>query len=510
MAVKHMVWKVPCLNIRDYPRFKWRGAMLDVCRYFMPKEFVKKFIDLLALHKMNVLQLHLTEDQGWRIEIKKYPKLTRIGAWRKETLSGHYRDQPHQYDNKPHGGFYTQEDIRELVAYAKDRFVTLVPEIEMPGHAQAAIASYPELGNLEQKLPVRTIWGVNKNIFNAEEKTILFLQDVLTEVLDLFPGEFIHIGGDEATKTQWEESKKAQARIKELGLKDTHELQSYFIGRMDKFLTQKGRRLVGWDEILEGGLAKGATVMSWRGDKGGVIAAKAGHDVVMAPTHSTYLDYYQSKSKGEPLAIGGYLPLEKVYQFEPIPKELTKEEAKHILGAQGQIWTEYIPDPKQAEYMAFPRLCALSEVVWSPKNKNYPGFILRLKNHLLRLHALDVNYRALDESKKIYSWKSGQIAPIITIPITKFIKTPGTYEVLFQYKSGEHRLDIDWVELLEDDKVIARDQHLGITGHRDKNNTYHLAAPCVNDGSCYTLKASIHSDGGQDSNGDITLKKLKY
>lgn len=507
--VKDVVWKVPCLTIRDFPRFKWRGAMLDVCRYFMPKEFLKKFIDLLALHKMNVFHIHLTEDQGWRIEIKKYPKLTQVGAWRKETLKGHYRDQPHQYDNRPHGGYYTQEDIRELVAYAQDRFVTLVPEIEMPGHAQAAIASYPELGNLKQKLPVRTIWGVNKNIFNAEEKTILFLQDVLTEVLELFPGEFIHIGGDEAVKTQWKESQRIQARIKELGLKDEHELQSWFIGRMDRFLTQKGRRLVGWDEILEGGLAPGATVMSWRGDKGGITAAKAGHDVVMAPTHSTYLDYYQSKSKNEPLAIGGHLPLKKVYRFNPIPKELTEKEAQHILGAQGQIWTEYIPNPKHAEYMGFPRLCALAEVVWSPNKKDYENFILRLKSHLLRLNALDVNFRPLDDSRLIYSWKAGKIPPVVEIPITEHLVTPGTFEVHFQYNSGAHRLDIDWVQLLEDDKVISEDRHPGVTGHRDKNNTYHLVAPCVKQGSCYTLKASIHSDGGQDSNGDITLKKLK-
>jgi hexosaminidase len=390
-------WTIPFVQIEDYPRFAWRGAMLDVCRYFMPKAFLKKFIDLLALHKMNRFHIHLTDDQGWRIEIKKYPKLTEVGAWRKETVAGHLGKKPATFDGKPHGGFYTQEDLREIVAYALERHITIVPEIEMPGHAQAAIAAYPELGNTGEKLPVRTIWGVNKNIFNAREETILFLQDVLEEVLRIFPSDFIHIGGDEAVKDQWKASPEAQARIKELELKDEHELQSYFIKRMDTFLNAKERRLIGWDEILEGGLAPNATVMSWRGDEGGITAAKAGHDVVMAPTHSTYFDYYQSRKKSEPLAIGGFIPLEKVYQYEPVPEEINEAEAKHILGTQGQIWTEYIPNPKQAEYMAFPRVTALAEVAWSVKEtKDYADFIERLKRHLERLAVMDVNYRPLD------------------------------------------------------------------------------------------------------------------
>ncbi|HXG65660.1 MAG TPA: beta-N-acetylhexosaminidase, partial [Blastocatellia bacterium] len=309
-AQKGVAWSMPCVSIEDYPRFPWRGAMLDVGRHFMPKEVVLKFIDLLALHKMNTFHWHLTEDQGWRIEIKKYPKLTQVGAWRKETRVGHENDKK-GFDGKPHGGFYTQAEIREVVAYARQRFINIVPEIEMPGHAQAAIAAYPELGNTGEKLEVSTVWGVHKNVFNVNEKTILFLQDVLTEVLALFPGKFIHIGGDEVPKDQWQASPQAQARIKELGLKDEHELQSYFIRRMDEFLTKRGRRLIGWDEILEGGLAPGATVMSWRGDKGGIAAARAGHDVVMAPNTHTYFDYYQAGPEGEPLAIGGMLPLER-------------------------------------------------------------------------------------------------------------------------------------------------------------------------------------------------------
>ncbi len=393
-------WTVPCVSIQDQPRFSWRGLHIDVGRHFLPKEFLLKYIDLIALHKMNVMHLHLTEDQGWRIEIKKYPKLTSVGAWRKETMAGHYEEN--RYDGTPHGGFYTQEDLREVVRYAQDRFVTVMPEIEMPGHAQAAIAAYPELGNTGKQLEVGTKWGVYENVFNANDTTVHFLQDVLTEVLDIFPSSFIHIGGDECPKSQWKHSPEAQAKIKQLGLKDEHELQSWFIQQMDKFLAAKGRRLVGWDEILEGGLAPGAIVMSWQGEAGGIAAAKAGHDVIMTPGHSTYLDHYQTKDrKGEGVAIGGFLPLKSVYGYEPVPKELSATEAKHVLGAQGQLWTEYIPNPKRLEYMAFPRACALSEVLWTPaKDKDFPNFLKRLDPHLKRLSILDVNYRKVDDSQK--------------------------------------------------------------------------------------------------------------
>jgi hexosaminidase len=388
------VWELPAVHIEDQPRFAWRGAMLDVCRHFMPKEFVLAFIDLLALHKLNTFHWHLTDDQGWRIEIKKYPRLTQIGAWRKESRLGHEGKQPHGFDKQPHGGFYTQQEIRQVVEYARQRHITVVPEIEMPGHAQAAIAAYPELGVTGEPLEVWTRWGVNANIFNPNEKTILFMQDVLSEVIKLFPGTFVHVGGDEAIKDQWKASPQVQARLKELGLKDEHELQSYFIGRMDKFLTSKGRRLIGWDEILEGGLAPGATVMSWRGVKGGITAAKSGHDVVMAPTTHTYLDYYQSQDPGELPAIGGHLPLETVYSFDPVPADLNADEARHVLGAQAQIWTEYLPTPGHVEYMAFPRLIALSEVTWSPlERKNYSDFLTRLGVHEQRLQLLNVNFR---------------------------------------------------------------------------------------------------------------------
>ena len=365
----------------------------------MPKEFVKKYIDLLALHKLNTFHWHLTEDQGWRLEIKQYPKLTEIGAWRKETLTGRMRrTNDLTFDGIRHGGFYTQQDAREIVAYAKARFVNVVPEIEMPGHAMAAIAAYPELGVTGEPVEVAKTWGIFSDILNAEPSTVQFMQNVLSEVLEIFPSRYIHIGGDEADKAKWKVNPRIQARIKELGLADEHELQSWFIRQMDTFLTKRNRRLIGWDEILEGGLAENAVVMSWRGTKGGIEAARAQHDVVMTPTTHVYLDYYQSKDQNaEPLAIGGFVPLETVYSFEPIPAELEPQYVKHVLGGQANVWTEYMPNPKKVEYMAFPRLTALAEVVWTPKErKDYANFLDRLREHLTRLQALDVNFRPLD------------------------------------------------------------------------------------------------------------------
>ncbi|HEX5074856.1 MAG TPA: beta-N-acetylhexosaminidase [Gemmatimonadaceae bacterium] len=399
--VDSVAWAIPAVRIVDRPRFAWRGAHLDVGRHFMPKEFVKKYIDLIALQKMNTFHWHLTEDQGWRLEIRKYPRLTGVGAWRTQTVVGRQNSKTDSttwhFDGQRHGGFYTQDDAREIVAYARDRFVNVVPEIEMPGHALAAIAAYPELGVTGQPADVGTRWGVYANILNADSSTVSFMQDVLTEVMALFPSRFIHVGGDEADKALWKTSPRIQARIRELGLKDEHELQSWFIQQMDAFLTAHKRRLVGWDEILEGGLAPGATVMSWRGTQGGIDAARAGHDVIMAPTSHTYFDYYQSQNTaGEPLAIGGFVPLQMVYSFEPVPAELEPQYRSHILGGQGQIWTEYLPGPKQVEYMAFPRLTALAEVLWTkPERKDYRDFLDRLAVHLERLSALDVAFRPL-------------------------------------------------------------------------------------------------------------------
>ncbi len=396
-----VAWHAPAVHVEDAPRFSWRGSHLDAGRHFMPKEFVLKYIALLAHHKMNRFHWHLTEDQGWRIQIRQYPRLTDVGSCRAQTLVGPYVADPARrvFDRTPHCGFYTQDDIREVVAYAAARFVTVVPEIEMPGHAQAAIAAYPELGvRRDTVVEPMQVWGVSEFILNADDATVTFMQNVLTEVMALFPGPFIHIGGDEAVKNQWVASPQIQARIKQLGLKDEHELQSWFVRQMDTFLTKHGRRMVGWDEILEGGLAENATVMSWRGTAGGIAAAKANHDVVMTPGSHTYLDHYQSlDQKKEPLAIGGYLPLDTVYAFEPVPASLTPAEAAHILGTQTQLWTEYIRDPKELEYMAYPRLSALAEAAWTVRERrDFRDFMQRLEPHLLRLDAMDVKYRKLD------------------------------------------------------------------------------------------------------------------
>lgn len=390
---------IPCALVEDRPRFAWRGVMIDVSRHFMPLPFLRRMVDLLAMHKMNTLHLHLTDDQGWRMEIKKYPRLTEVGGFREGTLVGHLEhsgDAPH-FDGIRHGGFYTQDELRDLVHYASERAVTIVPEIEMPGHAQAAVAAYPELGVLGESVEVCKTWGVIQHIFNPFESTIEFLQDVLTEVMDVFPSTFIHIGGDEAVKNQWKASTAVQDRIRELGLSNEDEMQSYFVGRMSRFLANHGRRLIGWDEIIEGGLAENAAVMSWRGEGGGVTAAAAGHDVVMTPVGFTYLDLYQSRAhEVEPVAQGGYLPLERVYQYEPIPAGLDGDRARHVLGTQAQLWTEYMPTPEHVEYMAFPRLCALAEVAWSdPDRRDWQDFVERLIPMLGRLDAMNVRYRSL-------------------------------------------------------------------------------------------------------------------
>jgi hexosaminidase len=372
-------WQIPCVRVTDKPRYRWRGMLLDCGRHFMSKEFVKRYIDLLAYHKMNVLHWHLTEDQGWRIETKKYPKLTEIGAWRGQ-------------GDECYGGFYSQEDVKEVVAYGQSRYVTIVPEIEMPGHSVAALAAYPELSCTGGPFKVSTRWGVHDDVYCAgSEKTFEFLEDVLSEVLELFPSQFIHIGGDECPKSRWKECKKCQARIKAEGLDDERELQSYFIRRIARFLGGRGRRLIGWDEILEGGLAPNATVQSWRGMSGAVSAAKAGHDVISSPTSHCYLDYAQARLPGEPTWMG-FISLETVYSFEPTPGQLTPGQARHILGAEGNMWTEHAPQ-NRVDHQVFPRLCALAEVTWSPaKLRDWDGFTERMKTHYRRLDALGVTY----------------------------------------------------------------------------------------------------------------------
>lgn len=391
-----VVWSIPCVYISDAPAFSWRGLHLDVGRHMFPVDFIKKYIDLMAFYKLNVFHLHLTEDQGWRVEIQKHPKLMGISAFRKETPIPEDRAQG---DGTPYGGYYTQEEIREIVAYASARHITIVPEIELPGHTVAVLAAYPELGCVGHgedggDYQVRTTWGVAEDVFCAgKEEVFTFLQDVLEEVIDLFPGEYIHIGGDDCPKTRC--CPHCQARIQKENLADEFELQSWFIRRIEGWLLERGRKIVGWDEILEGGVSPSATVMSWRGSKGGIKAATAGNDVIMTPNTHCYLDYYQSTDRDqEPAAIGGHLPLEQVYEFEVIPKELPAERAHHILGGQGNVWTEYMTSSVQVEYMAFPRAIALSEVLWShPEQRDFMAFEARLKEHLPHLEAIPVNFR---------------------------------------------------------------------------------------------------------------------
>jgi hexosaminidase len=366
---------------------------LDVGRHHFPVAFVKRYIDILAAYKFNTFHWHLTEDQGWRIEIRKYPRLTAVGGCRAETMLEKNFD-PYVGDGVPYCAYYTQDEIREVVEYARARYVTVIPEIEMPGHSVAALAAYPELACTEGPFEVATVWGVKQDIYCPSEETFAFLEDVLTEVMELFPSRYIHIGGDEAPKARWEESELAQEVMRREGLADEHELQSYFIRRIERLLLASGRRLIGWDEILDGGLAPEATVMSWRGMDGGIEAARQGHDVIMTPTSHVYFDYYQGDPRFEPLAIGGLTTLEKVYGFEPVPEELTAEEARHVLGAQANLWTEYIKTPQYAEYMALPRMLALAEVVWSPKDaRDWDSFAGRLPVELRRLDELGVNYR---------------------------------------------------------------------------------------------------------------------
>ena len=386
-------WVVPCVLINDAPRFAYRGLHLDVSRHFFPLSFIKKYIDAMAIHKLNTFHWHLTDDQGWRIEIKKYPRLTEVGSKRSETLEGYYFDRyPQQFDGKPYGGFYTQAEARELVAYAKARFITVIPEIELPGHAQAAIAAYPYLScTQDSTTKVATKWGIFTEVFCPRETTFEFLENVLTEVMDIFPGKYIHIGGDECLKDRWKVCPDCQALIKRLNLKNEEGLQSYFVERIEQFANSKGRQIIGWDEILDGGLAPNATVMSWRGIQGGVAAAKSGHDVIMTPGTHCYLDKYQAEPLNVPTTIGGFLPLKMVYEYEPIPSELTADEAKHVLGAQANVWTEYMPTSERVEYMAFPRVSAMAEVVWGSKeNRNWDSFRSRMPADFERLNKLNI------------------------------------------------------------------------------------------------------------------------
>ncbi|MFI2432526.1 beta-N-acetylhexosaminidase [Streptomyces sp. NPDC018693] len=401
---------IPHQVIEDAPRFRRRGLLLDVARHFMPKDGVLRYLDLMAAHKLNVLHLHLTDDQGWRVEIRRYPRLTEVGSWRPRTKVGH-RASP-LWDERPHGGYYTQDDLREIVAYAAERHIAVVPEIDVPGHSQAAIAAYPELGNTDvidtTALTVWDNWGISPNVLAPTDTTLRFYENVFEEILELFPGEFVHIGGDECPKDQWRASPAAQARIKELGLADEDELQAWFVRHFDAWLCARGRRLIGWDEILEGGtleggLAPGAAVSSWRGYAGGIAAARAGHDVVMCPEEHVYLDHRQADGDDEPVPIGHVRTLEDVYRFEPVPPDLTEEQARHVLGTQANVWTEVTEDHARVDYQTFPRLAAFAEVAWSdlpaPEERDFADFERRMTAHYARLDALGVGYRPPDGPK---------------------------------------------------------------------------------------------------------------
>ena len=398
-------WSVPFSHINDAPRFSYRGLHLDVGRNFFDVDFVKSYIDTMARYKFNRFHWHLTEDQGWRIEIDSYPLLTEVGAWRKETVVEKNLD-PYIGDGIPHGGFYTKDQVRDVIAYAAQRHVMIIPEIEMPGHAGAALAAYPELGCLPGPYEVKTTWGIQSDIFCPSETTFSFLTTVLDEVAELFPGPYIHIGGDEVPKEQWEQSPVAQEVIRREGLADEHELQSWFIRRIEKHLNSRNKNLIGWDEILEGGLAPNATVMSWRGTEGGIAAAREGNNVIMTPTNYSYFDFYQGDPETEPLAMNWakrIITLDTVYTFEPIPDVLTADEQKYIIGAQANLWTEYISTPEYVEYMVWPRATALSEVVWSPKShRDIDDFYLRLGGNLPHLEHLGINYRIPERLDPLY------------------------------------------------------------------------------------------------------------
>ncbi|MDR1865996.1 MAG: family 20 glycosylhydrolase [Bacteroidales bacterium] len=391
-ANKNVKWTATCAVIEDAPRFPYRGMHLDVCSHFFSVDFIKRYLDLMAIHKMNVFHWHLTEDQGWRIEIKRYPELTQKGAVRKETVIGTYKSKI--YDGTPYGGFYTQDEIREIVRYAADRFITVIPEIEMPGHSLAAISCFPELScGLEEKYEPATRWGVFRQVYCPKATTFKFLENVLDEVMSLFPSEYIHIGGDECPKTSWKKCPHCQNLMVTLGLRDEFELQSFFIQRMERFVNSRGRKIIGWDEILQGGLAPNAMVMSWLGEEGGIKSAQQHHDVVMCPHTKYYLDYYQADPYTEQLCMGHLVPLREVYQYNPVPDTLTGEQKKYIRGVQACVWTEYMTDPQRVEYMAFPRALAICEAAWSvAENKEWNSFIRRLQTHCGRLDRMNVNY----------------------------------------------------------------------------------------------------------------------
>jgi hexosaminidase len=384
-------WILPALTVEDRPRFAWRGCLLDVARHYLPIADIRRFIDALALHKLNVLHLHLTDDQGWRLEVPKWPRLTEVGSWRWQSMVGARRHA--RFDGRPHGGYYSGEDIREIVAYAAARYITVVPEIDLPGHAQAALAAYPRLGSTDAQLDVWTAWGISANVLSVSDETLQFCRDVLDEVCDLFPGEFIGVGGDEVPKVQWQASPLARSRMAEHALADTEALQGWFVARLAEHVAIRGRRVYAWDEVLEGGAPRSARIAAWRGRAATAAAARAGHEVVACPSTGFYLDHRQSDDPREPIPVGNLLTLEDVYAFDPVPAELTAEEAARIVGVQANVWTEHMDSARAVDYMVFPRLCAFAEVAWSANQRDFTDFAGRLTVHKGRLAAMGIEFR---------------------------------------------------------------------------------------------------------------------
>ena len=520
---KGVKWTIPSLCIKDAPRFGWRGLMLDSSRHFQTVTEVKRFIDLMAMHKFNVFHWHLTDSHGWRIEIKKYPKLTEVGAWRDQP------DYPKKGKKGRYGGFYTQEEIKEVVAYAKARHITIVPEIDMPGHSFAAVASYPHLGCTQkgQYVDYFFTYPANKQSFPnrrgktdvlcaSRPKTLEFCRDVLDEVITLFPSQYIHIGGDEVEKHVWKHCQSCQSFIKDNALNKEDGLQSWFIQQLDHYLTAKGKRLLGWDEILQGGLAQNATVMSWQGEKGGIRAAKMGHDVVMSPQTYIYLDHGQSHSPLEPPHWPGHKPLNRVYNYEPIPSQLSTEEAKHILGVQANVWTAFIHEQWKLDLSTWPRASAVAEVAWSAKEaRNYGDFYTRMENsHFKRLDHIGVNYWR-ENSLELGQWSPTDLKPNQEISSISFNLKPlysklknEKVDIVFSYTKGAHALRIEDVALFENGKLVSRDQHDGHTGGSSKANNYTIDFSKVKGKGELTLKVTAYGDGGNDSYGKITASQV--
>ncbi|MGN6371356.1 MAG: beta-N-acetylhexosaminidase, partial [Phycisphaerae bacterium] len=525
---------LPCLHIEDAPRYPWRGILLDCSRHFFPKQYILRTIDALALHKFNTLHWHLTDDQGWRIEILQYPKLTTISAFRSREDPASARaktgtttnpntttTQPAPDTDEHYGGFYTQDDIREIVAYAATRFITVVPEIEMPGHSTAVLAAYPELACTPGPFHVGTRWGVFKDIYCPSEQTFTFLQNTLDEVSQLFPSPYIHIGGDEVPKDRWKASDYCQALIKQEHLKNEDELQSFFVHKMgDYLLNQKQKRFIGWDEIMEGGLAPGAIVQSWRGTAGGKAAALAdggGHDVIMSPQSHCYLDHPYQPDDNNPNNHFAAVPLDKTYNFNPMPEGLTPAQSKHILGAEGNLWSEHIPTPERADYMTFPRACALAEVLWTNPDfhdgsRDFPSFSARLQQHFQLLKSLNIHYfdDPVAHATLLASWKPGDFQKQPTTrdyDITDQLKTrsPGPLKIRLDLTNGQNKLDITSLSLSENEKEIARDAHPASAATRSTATLYTLNIPSLNPAARYTLHLTARADTGPDTFGDILL-----